>query len=53
MTPGGWFIMIVSVVGVSTFFGVSLYMVLTKKSAPEHIHSTFEETPDMSEEKDS
>ena len=50
MTAGGWFIMTVSVTGVTIFFARSLYLVLTKKSAPEHIHSTFEETPDMEDD---
>ena len=53
MTAGGWIIMIISVLGVTVFFGRTLYLVLTKKSAPEHIHSTFEETPDMEDEENS
>jgi len=51
MTPGGWIIMIVSVGGVSALFGWALYNVLTKKTAEEHIHSMFEETPDMDQER--
>ena len=47
MTIGGWIIMLLSVGGVTFFFGWSLYMVFTKNEASEHIHSTLDETPDI------
>ena len=48
MTLGGWIIMTVSIGTVTAFFFRSLYLVLTRDHPPAgHIHSTFEETPDM------
>ena len=49
MTPGGWIIMIISVGGVTAFFAWTMLLVLTKKSAPEHLHSTMDSTPDIEE----
>ncbi|MCR9141280.1 MAG: hypothetical protein NXI24_03450 [bacterium] len=47
MTIGGWIIMILSVGGVSAFFGWALTMVLTRKSDPkDRLHSTLDRTPD-------
>jgi hypothetical protein len=50
MTIGGWIFMFLSVGGVTLFFVWSMSVVLTRKSAPERLHSTIEETPDMDEE---
>ncbi|MCB1319578.1 MAG: hypothetical protein KDK34_04975 [Leptospiraceae bacterium] len=48
MQPGGWLIMLLSVGGVTLFFGWSLFLVLTRKSADrEHMHSTLDEPPDL------
>ena len=46
MDPAGWFVMIVSVGGVSVFFAWTLYMVMTRKpSETEHMHSVLSDTP--------
>ncbi len=50
MTIGGWIAMIISVSGVTLFFGWSLFKVLSGKQDTSHIHSTMDETPDMDEE---
>lgn len=46
MTPGGWIIMILSVAGVTAFFGFNLFLVFTRPEV-EDLHSTIEETPDQ------
>ena len=54
MDPSGWFVMIISVGGVSAFFAWTLYMVMTRKpSETEHMHSVLSDTPpdiDLDEE---
>ncbi len=52
MTAGGWIIMTASLLFVSLFFGGMLYLVLRRQPDARHLHSTFDETPDMEEEKD-
>jgi hypothetical protein len=52
MTIGGWIIMTASLVFVTVFFGGMLFLVLRRRPDVEHLHSTFDETPDMEEEKD-
>jgi hypothetical protein len=48
MTFGGWVIMILSVGGVTGFFGWALGAVLTRDQHPEeHMHSTLDRTPDV------
>lgn len=48
MTAGGWITMIISVGGVTVFFGWALTMVLTRKNHPEeHMHSTLDQPPDV------
>lgn len=49
MTPGGWIVMLVSVLAVSSLFVWCIYKVVTTPGETEHIHDTLFE-PD--EEKD-
>ncbi len=46
MNTGGWIIMLLSVCGVTAFFGWNLYLVMTRQPPPE-LHSTLDEPPDI------
>ena len=50
MSPSGWIVMILSVGGVTLFFGFSLFLVMRHESGKKKLHSTLEETPDIGEE---
>lgn len=50
MTTAGWIIMIVSVGGVTAFFAITLYLVLSKHGTEGQVHSTMEETPDKEDD---
>ena len=45
METGGWILMIISVGGVSLFFGWNLFMVLTRK--PDEMPSLHDDPPDI------
>lgn len=53
MTPGGWFILLLSVGTVVSLFLWCMAKVLTTPQETEHMHGFNEETPDVSEDSDS
>jgi len=42
MTAGGWIIMVLSVGGVTTFFGWCVWKVLSTPGSEEHVHDPIE-----------
>ena len=50
MSLSGWVVMILSVGGVTLFFGFNLFLVLKNESRKKNLHSTLEETPDVNDE---
>ncbi|MGF1450578.1 MAG: hypothetical protein ACFB21_00715 [Opitutales bacterium] len=46
MNFAGALILLLSVGGVSVFFGWCMYRVLTTPDETEHLHSTYDHTPD-------
>ncbi|MDH4263581.1 MAG: hypothetical protein OEV78_11105 [Spirochaetia bacterium] len=47
MSISGWIVMILSVGGVTLFFGFTLFLVFKHESRKKQLHSTLEETPDV------
>ncbi len=45
MNAGGWIFMLISVSGVTLFFGWCLYKVLTRPEVTQHIHSPVDIDP--------
>lgn len=52
MTPGGWFIMALSVGAVVSLFIWCMVKVLITPEETEHVHGLSEETPDRAQDQD-
>lgn len=47
MTPGGWIIMLISTLGVTSLFARCIWKVLTTEGEDEKVHGFEIETPDQ------
>ena len=50
MNLSGWVVMILSVSGVTAFFGISLFAVVRFEKNKKKLHSTLDTTPDIDKE---